>query len=226
MRCAHCRRRRKLWKLNCISRFWLYGHAVEASEPYELLANLIDISQGGLFRLMRFPPRKDGGPPSPGDKIKKLEQAAKSAGMDGVVIPMQEVWNNNLRNAIFHSDYSLHLGDVRFKKLRARKDGTLKEKVFVYKNDEIVILVNWGLAYFRALQLLRSYHIGLYTEPKEIAGDPRVLNDPNARAIVMVREGHGAIWPQGRVDCSGTSNWSPQLSCGPSYTGRDCAGGA
>jgi hypothetical protein len=76
---------------------WLYGHAVEASEPYELLANLIDVSQGGLFRLMRFQPRRGRGPPSPGDKIKQSEQAAKSAGMDGVVTPMQEVWDRALR---------------------------------------------------------------------------------------------------------------------------------
>ena len=32
---------------------WLFGHAIEASEPYEMLANLIDISQGGTFHKLR-----------------------------------------------------------------------------------------------------------------------------------------------------------------------------
>lgn len=172
---------------------WLYGHAVEASEPYELLANLIDVAQGGLFHLARFPPKKGHGPPSPGDKIKQLEKAAKDAEMTGAVTPMREVWNRDLRNAIFHSDYSRHKGEVRFKQSWSDKDGTTHSRFFVYKNDEILTLVNRALAYFRALQLLRSHHISLYTEPKEIAGDPRLFNDPNERAVVMVREGHGVI---------------------------------
>ncbi len=34
---------------------WVYGHILEASEPYELLANLIDVANGGRFRIARFP---------------------------------------------------------------------------------------------------------------------------------------------------------------------------
>src|SRR5436305_582137 len=38
---------------------WLYGHILEASEPYELLANLIAVAGGDGFRLERFPvPKK------------------------------------------------------------------------------------------------------------------------------------------------------------------------
>jgi hypothetical protein len=39
---------------------WLYGHVLEASEPYETVANLIDISQGGAFHNVRFPPNDRG----------------------------------------------------------------------------------------------------------------------------------------------------------------------
>jgi hypothetical protein len=48
---------------------WIYGHIVEASEPYEILANLVDISQGGMFHVARFPPKRNGWPQSPGEKI-------------------------------------------------------------------------------------------------------------------------------------------------------------
>ena|ERR1700730_10104221 len=106
---------------------------------------------------------------------------------------MLGVWNSELWNAIFHSDYSRHNGEIRFKQVSLDKNDTPEVRFFSYKNDEIIILINRALACFRALQLLRSYHIGLYTEPKEIAGDPRVFNDPNERAIVMVREGLGVI---------------------------------
>ena len=57
-----------------------------------------------------------GRPQTPGGKIKQLEEAAIAAWLPDVVTPMREVWDRELRNAIFHSDYSLHGGEVRFKK--------------------------------------------------------------------------------------------------------------
>jgi hypothetical protein len=163
---------------------WLYGHVVEASEPYETLANLIDISLGGAFHLVRFPPNDRGVHPSPGVKIDRLREAAQAARMPDLVTPMQEIWDRDLRNAIFHADYSAYGGEVRF-----RKGGM----PLVYGHDQIMVLVNRALAYFTALRLLRSHHISSYTEPKEIAIHPLNVGAPNERAIVMVREGHGAI---------------------------------
>jgi hypothetical protein len=46
---------------------WLYGHIVEAAEPYEILSNLIDISRGGRFNVRRFPDRGSR-PQSPGER--------------------------------------------------------------------------------------------------------------------------------------------------------------
>jgi hypothetical protein len=34
---------------------WTYGHVVEASEPYAMLADLLDIAGGGSFQGIRFP---------------------------------------------------------------------------------------------------------------------------------------------------------------------------
>jgi hypothetical protein len=164
-------------------RLWIYGHIVEASEPYEMLANLIAISQGETFNTTRFPPR-NGRPQSPGTKIDQLEQAARAANLLNVVSPLREVWDRDLRNAIFHSDYSLHGGEVRF-----RKDGRPTK----YEHDEILTLVNHALAYFDALRFLHSHYIGGYPKPKTIPVHPLNAGPPNERAIVMVREGHGAI---------------------------------
>jgi hypothetical protein len=162
---------------------WIYGHIVEASEPYEILSNLIAISQGDTFNITRFPPQS-GRPQSPGGKINQLEQAATSANLPSVVTPLKEVWDRDLRNAIFHSDYSVHGPEVRFK-----KDG----HPHAYGHEEILTLVNRALAYFDALKFLHAHYIGSYTEPKEIAMHPLNAGPPNERAVVMVREGHGAI---------------------------------
>ena len=88
---------------------------------------------------------------------------------------MREVWDRELRNAIFHSDYSLHGGEVRFK-----KDG----RYTAYSDEQILTLVNRALAYFNALRILRSAHIGSYTGPKEIIVHPQMAGPPGERAIV------------------------------------------
>src|SRR5260221_1165044 len=94
---------------------------------------------------------------------------------------MREVWDRELRNAIFHSDYSLHGGEVRFK-----KDG----RYTAYSDEQILTLVNRALAYFNALRILRSAHIGSYTGPKEIIVHPQMAGPPGERAIVRARSGY------------------------------------
>jgi hypothetical protein len=111
--------------------------------------------------------------PSPGVKIDRLGRAAKAVGMSDVVTPMQEIWDRDLRNAIFHADYSIYGGEVRFK-----KNGIPS----AYAHDQIMTLVNRALAYFMALRWLRSHHIGSYTEPKEIPVHPLNAAVPNERA--------------------------------------------
>jgi hypothetical protein len=61
---------------------------------------------------------------------------------------MREIWDRELRNAIFHSDYSVHGAEVRFK-----KDGYPQ----VYGHEQITTLVNRALAYFDALRFLGSH---------------------------------------------------------------------
>jgi len=161
---------------------WLYGHIMEASEPYEFLANLIDVAVGGRFLGERFPPHSNGAPLSPQIKISRLTKQATAAGMSGVVIPMSEAWNREFRNAIFHADYTLYGPEVRT--IRPYRS---------YSHDQVMTLVNRALAYHEAMSILRRSHIESYTEPVIIPADPRFTGDPHEDAIVIVREGYGAI---------------------------------
>jgi hypothetical protein len=160
---------------------WLYGHILEASEPYELLANLIDVANGGRYKIIRFPDRK-WRPQTPGEKIRQIGNWALIAQMPQVVTPLIEVWDRTLRNAIFHADYVLYGPKVRtFAPYRE------------YPHDEITTLVNRALAYHKALANLHRNHIASYEEPKVIEVHPEFSADPNEKAIVIVRKGHGAI---------------------------------
>lgn len=160
---------------------WLYGHIVEASEPYEFLSNLIDIAGGGAYKSDRFPPRTNGVPLSPQTKIARLEAQAKAAGMSDVILPMSEVWSRDFRNAMFHADYSLHGSEVRtIRPTRA------------YSHDAVMTLVNRALAYHEAMTLLRKTHVESYTEPKRIPADPEFTRTTGEQAVVIVRQQYGA----------------------------------
>jgi len=85
---------------------WIYGHIVEASEPYELLANLLDVANGGRFRVNRFPrvggsATRPGRPPSPAEKIDEIVAASRAVGLPQVAGPLNEIWDRELRNAVF-----------------------------------------------------------------------------------------------------------------------------
>jgi hypothetical protein len=160
----------------------IYGHIVEASEPYELLANLVDIGQGGMFHSERFPPGKDGRPLSPATKIARLKDAAAGAGLLGAIDPLNEIWDRDLRNSVFHADYALYRGEVR-----------IMHPTKVYRHENVLRLVNSALAYHHAMATLRRFHISSYTEPVLVPGDPRVTNGVEEDVMVIVRDGHGAI---------------------------------
>lgn len=177
---------------------WLYGHIMEASEPYEFLANLIDVAVGGRFLVERFPLHSNRAPLSPQTKINRLTKQATAAGMPGVVVPMSETWNREFRNAIFHADYTLYGPEVRT--IRPYRS---------YEHDQVMTLVNRALAYHEAVSMLRRFHIESYTEPVTIPADPRFTGDSYENAVVIVRQGYGAtglkdVWTgqelrQGRI---------------------------
>jgi hypothetical protein len=173
-----CPRDRVRYKL------WSYGHIVEASEQYEIIANLIAISQGERFQII-FPPRKTRSgarEQTPGEKIKKIDEMAQATRMASVSLPLKEIWNRDLRNAIFHSDYVIFGGLVRTVKPMAE-----------YTNDQIMILINKAFAYHFALTTLFQIYRSAYTKPKSIDVHPGFSNLSDEKAVVIVREGFGVI---------------------------------
>ncbi len=159
----------------------MYGHIVEASEPYEILANLIDIVAGGRFLAWRYPDQNNR-PQPVGRKIDAIEEQAAAAGIPSVAQPPREVYDRALRNAVFHADYSLHGGEVRLPQEAAR-----------YTHDQVMERVNQALAYFDALTILFDIHVKSYSEPVRIPVSPTFAHGAEEEATVIVRRGHGIV---------------------------------
>ncbi|MEO5721517.1 MAG: hypothetical protein ABIR71_08615 [Chthoniobacterales bacterium] len=161
---------------------WVYGHIVEASEPYEILMNITRIIRGERFHGYCFPPRPKRGPQSPGEKIRQIEQAAADAGVSELVLPLKQIWDRELRNAIFHSDYSLHGGEVR-----------LRNPYRAYPHETIMELLNRALAFHDVLSALDKAFRAHFEAPILIPVHAEFAKWPDEKAWVMVREGTGAI---------------------------------
>jgi hypothetical protein len=161
---------------------WIYGDIVEASEPYEILMNLTRVILGERYHGYCFPPRPNRGPQSPGEKIRQIEEAAVTASVPNLVLPLKEVWDRDLRNAIFHSDYSLHGDEVR-----------LRNPYRVYPHETVMQLINKALAFHDVLSVLENAYRAHFESPKLIPVHPGFAKWPGEKAWVMVRKGTGAI---------------------------------
>jgi len=188
---------------------WIYGHIVEASEPYEILANLIAVSQGETFKIDRFPP-KNGRPQSPGAKIDHLEKAANTANSEKAVTPLKEVWDREFRNAIFHSDYSVHGGEVRF-----RREGWPVK----YDHDEILTLVNRALAYFDAPKV-SSFLVYRQLHPTQDDSNASAQRSYSKRARNRhVPARSRSNWSETRLEFRGIAAWTHSLELWTFHSG-------
>ena len=161
---------------------WTYGHIVEASEPYERLANFIGVAKGERFNMNRFPPHKNGRPQSPGEKIQKLQAAALAQNIVEVVVPLKEIWDRELRNSVFHADYGLNGGRVILPSVQR-----------IFSHEQIMTLVNRALAYHNAFTKLMEIYRESYEYPKVIRVHLKFGHFPDEKAMLVVSEGKGVI---------------------------------
>lgn len=163
---------------------FLYGLTIEASELYEIMANLLNILDGKEYRVDNFPDTvlSDGRriPQNPLNKINHLKSRAKKHGID--LSFFEEFIDTQLRNAVFHSDYSIYGKEVRLNKPQPR----------IYSHEEVLTLINRAQAYFEVFIKIFYGNVGLYDEPKLIDLPESFSHKKGEKGIVIVRKGHGA----------------------------------
>ena len=161
----------------------LYGHLVEASEPYEIICNMINIGNGGRYRSYNFPEKGERKrPQSPSEKIRKLEELAITSNQKDVLQLFNTFYDRELRNSIFHSDYSVYGSELR-----------IKTPIKVYKHAEIMNVINQCIAYYNALINIIDHSKSVYKEPKIIDVHPEFSRYPNEKAITIIRQGDGLV---------------------------------
>lgn len=92
----------------------IYCHAIEMSAPYHILFNLLRCIQGKTYIPFPFPGRPKSKkkpfeiiPASPNQKIKSLKKEAELAGEMKLINHIESFFDDDIRNAFYHSDYTL-----------------------------------------------------------------------------------------------------------------------
>ena len=138
-----------------------YCHVTEMDFPYVLVANLLNLPTGKKYKMNPFdhltrPQKKKGGlfpklmPPSPGRKILFIKELAKEAKLPLVGQAFEEIYDNDVRNAVYHSDYTLTDKEFRIRS-GTRLSRTKKHFTPVVPLDELSDIISNAFAFYSAL---------------------------------------------------------------------------
>ncbi len=164
---------------------WLYGHIVESSEHYETIANMVSIAGGDVYRGWNFPKiktRRGSRELTPNEKIIEIRSRCQQYGLKDYARPLAEVLDKDLRNAVYHSDYSVHAGAVRFRNAKGFD--------VEYSQDKVLGIINKALAMHESIKNLLDAYVRSYNEPKIIDAG-RFAPGTNMKIQVIVRKDHG-----------------------------------
>jgi hypothetical protein len=103
-----------------------YSHMIEMDAPYDLLANALRLRLGmkysvePLAHLNKLRDTRINGVKtkrvvraSPIAKISEIDAMSQQAGLPEVGAALKGIYNNTIRNAVFHSDYVVHDNSMR-----------------------------------------------------------------------------------------------------------------
>jgi len=162
---------------------YLYGLIVEASEYYERLGTILEIANSKPFRanVLTFSTDNNGRIINlkPTDKIAKLKSLAKQIKTPLTIF--DDFYDNPLRNAVFHCDFTFHDHEVR-----------ILNPDRIYNYDEILALFNKAWGYSDAFDFIIDNYRAEYTKPIKISV-PSYFGSPGERAQLIIRRGKGVI---------------------------------
>ncbi len=159
---------------------WIYGHVVEASVPYELLGNLAQVAISKPAVMDPF--LNLGTRPNPGKKIDQIVKWADEAGNQAVANLLPQIWDAELRNAVFHSDYTIQGAEIRLPGAGERRS-----------LEELAVLTGKASAYHDGVLGARRWHLESYTEPKRVRGGAITRGNPDEELEIIVRKGGGLV---------------------------------
>ena len=166
-----------------------YCHAIEMNFAYDMIANMIQISQGERYCMNWFDeeftpiPFKRECAMYPREKIARIQEWAKRAQQDKINEFLPEILLKDVRNAFDHSDYVLYGDELRIIKVNERPK--------VYKLSELIPKLEFGINFVLMVIGLTKEGIFAYKENKIVPS--RLETDPRMN-MVLIADSHIGLW--------------------------------
>jgi hypothetical protein len=154
----------------------LYAHITEIDAIHLVIHNMLRVVAGERYSVSPFQSlvrrRKnsvlDSIPPSSKAKIKFIRDYAATLGEDEIIVILDEVYNEALRNAFFHSDYILYNNELRSHHSWFNHGNNTRSQVMSGK--ELQDQLNAAINFFQAFMRIYIRSIRSYKTDKKITG--------------------------------------------------------
>lgn len=163
----------------------LWCHLLEAKEVHGVVENMLGIVGGDRFHVRPFDHlRRDKIPPSARAVVEHVVRHAREVHEPEVADVLDGIFDDQVRNAFFHSDYTLHDGEFRSRGARFHSGGVVTPALPI---DELITLFDRGLGYLGAFMSVYSGHRRAYSADRVVVGrvgpdgqrmSVRLLGDP------------------------------------------------
>lgn len=187
----------------------LYCHLTEAEDVYRIIYNMLRITQGHRYSAFPFEPlvirRRNGDriDPSVRKIVNEIETYARTIIRPVVGDMFRESVNHELRNAFYHSDYTIYNGEFRSRHAWFLHEDNVRSQVL--SQEELNQLINSGISLFQDFMSVYMKHRRSYRSNKIVQG--RFTHDDSYAPITLL-----ARRPHGLYGFRGTSYDGPGVN--------------
>lgn len=153
---------------------FVYCHLTEVDAMYYVLENMLRTIEGercSISPFMHLYGKKksflDSRPPSAKQVVRTLQEHAQKLGEKELLELLGWMFNEQVRNAFFHSDYTIFKDEFRSGEARFQTNNVITKSM---KISELIELINRGLNFFQGFMSVYYEHRLSYKEPKIING--------------------------------------------------------
>lgn len=152
---------------------FVYCHITEVDAIYCVLENMLRTIEGercSISPFMHLYGKKnafDSRPPSAKQVVKTLQEHAQKLGEKELSDLLGWMFNEQVRNAFYHSDYIIFKDEFRSREGNFNTNNVITKSM---KINELIELINRGLNFFQNFMSVYYEHILSYKESKIING--------------------------------------------------------
>lgn len=165
-----------------------YCHITEVDAIYYVLENMLRTIEGercSVSPFMQLYGKKksmfDSKPPSAKQVVKSLQEHAEKLCEKDISELLTWMFNEQVRNAFFHSDYTIFKDEFRSREANFKTNNVITKSM---KLSELIELINRGLSFFQEFMSVYSEHRLSYKEPKIIHG--RIGADGGSEPVELI----------------------------------------